>query len=194
MSKPNGKPISALEVTLPPRFDLEEGEEKPLPKKFQKKPHKFTEEIRRQILLVFKAGLPIETAAAAVKIHPGTLKKWLYRGEIAPDDAEGIEKEFKEFYLSSLSVRAQGLLGMRQLLGDWATQDPATARWLAEKLYREVFGKSTTRIEHTGEGGGPIQVNVKDRLRLEKFSDDELEQLIRLQEKGADVVDAEVIE
>lgn len=193
MSKPNGKPISPAEVTLQPTYDMSLGDEVSLPKIREKTYPKFTEKNRREILLILKGGLSLETAAGKCRVSPRTIEHWLSIGEQASDDAEGMNGEFRTFYLDSLEATSTGILGMRALLQDWALRDASTAKWIAERNYPREFGKPTERITHTGKDGGPIDVVI--RPDLSKLSNEELDNAIYLQEKGTeDIIDAEIVE
>jgi len=194
MSKPNGKPVSPDEIILQPKYDLEPGEVVPLPKKRERSYPKFTEENRREILLITKAGLSIETAAGTCRISPDTIEKWLYLGESASDEATGIDGEFRTFYLDFLEAGSKGILGMRSLLQDWATRDANMAKWLAGTVYSREFGKAPGRMEVTGKDGGPIQHTHQPKIDYSKYSDEQLDNLIALEKKGSDVVDAEILE
>jgi hypothetical protein len=194
MSKPNGKPIADDEIILQPKYDLESGEVVPLPKKRERSYPKFTEENRREILLIRKAGLSIETAAATCRISPTTIEKWLYLGESASDDATGIDAEFRTFYLDYLEAESKGILGMRALLQDWATRDANMAKWLAATVHPREFGKPPGRLEVTGRDGGPIEHIHKPKVDYTKFSDEQIDDLIALEKKGSDVIDAEIVE
>ena len=193
MSKPNGRPVSPAEITLQPQYDMGLGDEVALPKKREKTYPKFTEENRREILLVFKAEMPVEVAAGRCRISPATIKRWLCMGEVISDEATGIDAEFRTFYLDVLEVKSVGILGMRALLQGFASRDAKVAMWLAERLYPEVFGR-VGRVEHTGKDGGPIEVAVGRQEKYRKMSDEDLDAAILLDEKYSDVVDAEIVD
>lgn len=191
MSKINGKPVSSAEVTLKPRYDMEAGEEVPLPKKREKVYWKFTEENRRKILLIFKGGMSTETAAGACRISPNTIRHWLEIGEKAPDEAIGVEGELREFYLDSLEAKSSGKMGFRSQLQEFAKTDPKVLMWLSERLYPEEFSKPSTQVTHTGKDGGPIQITAKPNFS--NIPDEDLDHLIKIREKysTADVIDVE---
>lgn len=193
MSKPNGKPISPAEVTLQPTYDMTLSEEAPLPKVREKVYPKFTEQNRREILLILKAGMSVEVAAGNCRMSPDTIIRWLSMGESYSDEAAGIEGEFRTFYLDSLEATSKGILGFRSQLQEFAKTDSKVAMWLVERLYPRDFGKPSNRIEVTGEGGGPIK--VKPAADLSRLTEDRLDQLIELHKLTTeDIVDAEIIE
>ncbi len=124
---------------------------------------KFTQQCRDKILDWLSRNHYRKVAVAAAGISPFCLFNWL---KIGKEDLEHCEKEglplndFAQFFLDINTTEAIAEDKALRIVSDSA--DPADVRWLMERRWPKRWGKMATRVELTGHGGGPIEVNVSD--------------------------------
>ncbi len=122
-------------------------------------PTKFTPETRRIILEALSAGHYKSTAFALASISPTVFNTWMKKGQIEPDEP-GYNEEYHQFYLDCL--RAEGKAE------DFAVRtwyDAAQEDWKAASTFLAARfpgrWSSRTKIELTGDEGGPIEFTLK---------------------------------
>lgn len=123
------------------------------------RPTELTPEVRDRLALFIKNGAPLYVAAEAAGIARDTLHDWMRRGgpKATPEqDPEGIYGELFDAVTRAMAERevAYASVVHNAAAGDWRA-----AAWLLERLHRESWGKTQT-LEHTGPGGGPVQVQT----------------------------------
>lgn len=105
------------------------------PRTFGREPI-LTPEITNKIITLL-TGLPIDikTTAIAVGISERTLHRWLALGE-----EENAKPIYKEFCQSVAKALAECKVMSVDTVVKHAKQDPATARWILERRYRDEWG------------------------------------------------------
>lgn len=116
------------------------------------RPIEFTPGLGRRICVrVAKVGFEV-IAAESVGVHRHTLRNWRERGERG-------EEPFAEFAAELAAAKAQHMRGQLEKV-----EDP---RWKLERMDRQLFGASQ-KVEHTGDGGKPIEHNHKHAHTLSR--------------------------
>lgn len=109
-----------------------------------------TAEVHERIAKLVGSGVPIKRAAQSCGIGARTVMEWLERGR-------GGEKEpYITFARDVDAARAtyQSALVMR--VGQASRKDWRAAAWMLERQFSSEFG-SSTKHEHSGPDGGPVQ-------------------------------------
>ena len=119
---------------------------------------KVSPERKALVLKGLRLGLSYETAASYAEVTKPTVKAWR--------DAD------PEFNAQCATARAQLEATMLARI-EIASQEPKTwqaAAWKLERMFPDQYGRST-RMEITGKGGGPVQIDFG------KMSDEELKKI-----------------
>jgi transposase len=135
-------------------------------KKGPGQPTKLTPERMNAIVTMLEAGGYIEEACEAVGIGRSTYYSWLSRGQEESDrinagmEPNPKETPFLEFLNTVSKANAEGIMG-HVLNIDRAAKDGTwqASAWILERKQPHKWGRRD-RTEVTGEGGGPIHVNV----------------------------------
>jgi len=117
------------------------------------RPTKLTLEVQKAIVDALAAGTYLETAAAAAGIERHTLLAWLKKGAVS---ASGKQKEFSTAVKKALA-NAEIRFGATIAVASQAQWQAAA--WLLERRYPDRWGR-IERHELTGEGGGPVQMQI----------------------------------
>lgn len=121
-------------------------------------PTKFTPEVRAKILALVEEGNYITTVVAAAGISRMTWHRWLRIGMIEPGE-QGYVEELHKFYLDVLAAEAKGEVKVVNVFRQAATEDwQAAQKFLATRYADRWSGK--TKVEMTGENGGPIEFTI----------------------------------
>ncbi len=118
------------------------------------RPSKFTPEVVVELERNIGAGLPYELACGLSGIAYSTYRTWMVAAE--QDDADPLLVEFLERirHAEMLAEARFAAQWIKETPGDWrATRDYLARRWPNRWANKE-------RIEHSGEGGGPIPVTL----------------------------------
>jgi hypothetical protein len=121
------------------------------------RPSKLTPEVRDRICQLLKAGNTFRTACEVAGIAASTGREWRARGEDRHSAREG-DEDFALFAAAvqkaeeEAAARNVALIQKAAAEGTWQ----AAAWWLERKFPAEWA--RIDRHEHTGRGGGPIQV------------------------------------
>ena len=125
---------------------------------------RFTEpQVRERILQALAAGTSWKAAADHARVARPTIFAWKARGEAAAaleDAGEPVppeEQQYLDWWREMLAARSDATVRAVGLVHRHAETDPTSARWLAERLDRERY-RLEQRLEMTGDGGGPVQV------------------------------------
>jgi transposase-like protein len=117
------------------------------------RPTKLSPELQQRIVQALSAGAYVETAAAMAGVSKQTLYSWLKRGA---DQAQG---PFREFLDAVEKAQAEAEVRDIALIAKAAQTQWQAAAWRLERKFPEKWGRKT-RVEHTGEDGGPVQVSI----------------------------------
>lgn len=139
-----------------------------------KRPWKLTAELERALCELLAAGVSVQSACAEVGVSMGTFRRWLNRGR---DEIERIEREelaspsnkeipYVMFYVGV--QRAQAALEKELVTNivkagkkDWRANG-----WMLERRLPHLYGERS-RLEVTGDGGGPVEIQVSARQVIE---------------------------
>lgn len=123
------------------------------------RPSKLTPEVKKRLLDAIRAGNYYETACTYAGITYRTFRNWMERGEQAKSG------EFFQFFHEVTRAEAEAEV---RLVAQWqaqAGQDWRAARDLLARRHPERWA-GRERLEHTGEGGGPIELDFDPREEL----------------------------
>lgn len=123
------------------------------------RPSKLTEDVKRRLLDAIRAGNYYETACQFAGISYQTFRNWMERGEQAKTG------QYFEFFEAVTRAEAEAEARMVALWQAQIPQDWRAARDFLARRYPERWA-GRERIEHTGEGGGPIEVDFDPREEL----------------------------
>lgn len=140
------------------------------------RPTKLTPELQVKIVEIIRAGNYADVAAEAVGIGSSTYYHWLALGR---DATSGKYRDFRDAVKAAecyAEVRAVAIV-QKHMVDNWQA-----AMTYLERKFPDRWGRRE-RHEHTGAGGGPIAVDVALKADLSKLSDEELEELDRLERK-----------
>jgi len=150
-------------------------------------PTKLTPERHDRIVNGIRQGNYISVSAEYGGVSYATVNNWMNRGEaeqarLSYPNVKPLKREaiYLQFFEDVTRARAEAELRNVLLIQTAAREDWRAAAWYLEHSFTERWG-SKQKIEHTGAGGGPIQVenmsddDLKDRLgearnRLEALS------------------------
>ena len=135
---------------------------------------RLTEEIGEKIVTAVRSGAPLEVAAQAVGIPPGTFWEWLARGEgkdpdrpatpLYADFAERVRRAEAEAHVLTVGTIRQAVQR-----GSWE----AARAWLRMRWPSHY----AERTEVSGPDGGAVPLEIAGVL--EGLSDDDLDRLAR---------------
>jgi AcrR family transcriptional regulator len=111
------------------------------------------------VVALVRKGNYIEVAAAASGISKPTFYKWLHDGANAKVDC--LARQFSNAIEKAEAEAEQSGLARIARAKDWT----ATA-WRLERRHPERWGRRE-RHEHTGEGGGPIELLSRASLEVD---------------------------
>lgn len=147
------------------------------------RPTDLTEALAIEIAGHLIQGNSIADSAAMAGIAESTYHAWIARGEAG-------ESPFAEFSELTRAARADARTRLVKTVVDAATVelDVKAAQWLLERMDRKNWGRTVdVRAEHSGPGGGPIEIDVADQLgRLDATELDALEVIARKLALGSD--------
>lgn len=127
-------------------------------------------------------------AAEALKIHPQTAFRWLKEGEVhikthfspeygtsdCGEQCTTKEVALRAFYEAIKKAQAEFSRENMQNIKSHTKKNWVAAAWLQERTQPNEFGLKT-RMEHTGQGGGPIVhklLSPEQRQRALKAAND----------------------
>jgi hypothetical protein len=120
---------------------------------------KLTSIMQDRICQLLRAGCYAERAAAASGIDQSTFYRWLQRGE---QEEDGLYREFRDAVKSAEAEAEARAVTIIQLAmpGDWK----AAMTWLERKFPERWARRERMHLEHTGPGGGPMQVQTAETI------------------------------
>ena len=175
------------------RTDKWKARPKPKPRRGRGRPTRYTPEVAADICTRLAEGESLRSICRD-NAMPGlrTVMGWLFDGE---------HEEFSQQYASAREVQAEVWADEIVAIADDESSDFFTdekgkvvldhqnvqrsrlrvdaRKWIASKLLPKRYGD---KLQHTGEGGGPIRV----RPDLSKLTNEELDVLERILGRGAD--------
>lgn len=147
------------------------------------RPTKLTAELQQKIVNAMRGGAYLETAAALVDVNRFTLQRWLKKGARSKNSDYGrfcvaVERAMAEAEMRDLAVIDKAANGTAAELDENGKQVRAesprnwhAAAWRLERKFPKKWGR-TEKFEHTGAGGGPIQVDDMGKKRMAEASKD----------------------
>lgn len=138
------------------------------------RPSKLTPELQANICLALRGGNFREAAAEWQGISAETMSRWIKRG--ADDEEAGKQSIYRDFRQAVLKAEREAEIDAVAKIMKAGVDDPKHLQWWLERKFPERWGRRVTenRHEHSGPGGGPIEV----KTRLEHISDAELAALL----------------
>ena len=116
---------------------------------------------------LLRRGNLIKTSAAAIGHSPVTISAWVEKGKeliaTTPDleELDPIDRLFVKLASEIEAARAQAQINAIEVIRKAAQKgNVAAATWYLERSDPENWGR-VVRQEITGEGGGPVQVDVE---------------------------------
>jgi hypothetical protein len=133
---------------------------------------KLTADVAEKIITVVRAGNLRETAAAAGGITTNTMRNWLRRGASGEEPYASFS-EALDIAEAEVETTTVGVIEKAAKAGDWKA-----AAYLLENRGPRRWSR-TTRLEHTGKDGGPIELDSKTELfaRLDRLRASEAPQV-----------------
>lgn len=133
------------------------------------RPTKLTPEVQKTVCDTVSGGGTDRVACLRAGISVSGLGEWKRRGAAGEEPYAAFLAAYK---------RAEGDFGLRNLaLIGKAAQDGTwqAAAWLLERRYPEEYGRKVVQgqFEHSGPGGGPLEVAVGTVSMDELMADDE---------------------
>lgn len=154
------------------------------------RPTKCTPQITGKIIKAVRRGAHLEAAAYAAGVHPSTVYRWLAEGQQddttpadPPDDSKRVFREFCEALtrarakaeldmVAAVVEDAKGGAVVKRLTRTWRngtveeeiTYAPPNGRVALAYLERVHPDRWGRRVEITGEGGAPIQVEQRQMV------------------------------
>ena len=130
------------------------------------RPTELTDALALEIAGHLLYGNSIADSCALVGISEQTYHNWIKRGEAG-------EEPFFGFLELTRAARADARRKLVKTVVDAAENDPKHAQWLLERMDRANWGRTVdVRAEHSGPGGGPIEIDVT------KLTDAELRAIV----------------
>lgn len=146
------------------------------------RPTKCTPEVIAEFANLMAAGNYFETACDYVGLSKQTAYNWIKRGQealAAADDLDAVpegERIFVEFmdatHRSAAQAEVRNVALIQQAARDGAPGDWRASAWWLEKRKQDTWGEKRTKLEHTGPGGGAVQVEAWWK-GIEKIQDEE---------------------
>jgi Homeodomain-like domain len=136
---------------------------------------RLTSKAQKAITDALRAGAIAEDAARATGVSRRTYHRWLQRGEAA--DAP---PRFVAFANAVRKTESEARIAAVTAITDAMPEDWRAALAYLERRYPAEWAR-TSRLEHTGAEGGPVE--VKGSRDLSRLSMAELEQLQALEQK-----------
>lgn len=142
------------------------------------RPTKLDDAVAGRVLQALRAGNYLDTAAAFAGVHRSTLHDWLKKGR-----AENAREPYASFVddVDEAMGDAEAMFVARIAKAAEDARNWTAAAWWLERRFPDRWGRRD-RLEHTGAGGGPIEVQspaakIADRL-------DDLEERRRRRQAG----------
>lgn len=132
------------------------------------------------IVRSIRIGAFLEDAAEAAGVASSTVHSWIARGkEHAGGDVPAREQPYVEFLDEVTRARAASVVFNLALVRRAAAKDWRAGQWLLSVLRPERYSKSRIELEHSGS------IETRPELvDLSELSDEELDELARLQAKA----------
>jgi len=128
------------------------------------RPTGLTPEVADQIAGFIRAGNWPQTAAVAAGVSARSYFRWMARGQKAAQAAEDdqpidpSDEPFWQFWQQIKKAESESeAIAVGFLVRSMPRTPMAVLSWL-ERRFRERWSR-TERLEHAGDGGGPIEIN-----------------------------------
>jgi hypothetical protein len=144
------------------------------------RPTKCTPEVTQEVVRLLRAGNYFDCACEYVGISESSGYAWLARGREALEQPGGIP-EGEEIYVEFLeatreatrTAEARNVALIQQAAQGGAAGDWRAAAWWLEKRLQSTWGEKRQKLEHTGPGGGAVEVHWIEKLREACGEEDE---------------------
>lgn len=169
------------------------------------RPSKLTDDLIEELCGYLEEGMPTSTACDLAGISARSFQRWRKRGKEEINRVEEghvncrerkSEKPYCRFWRRTTRARAEGDRKHVKNIVNAGEEDWRASAWYLERARPEQWSK-TTKHEHMGEGGGPVDHNMSieewrekqnDRIDkanelLEQFQADSLDELEDIQEQ-----------
>lgn len=129
-----------------------------------------TPEIMETIVDLLKRGNYLATAAKYVGVDPATLGQWRAKGERLmaegrpEDEYDETELLYQNFAIEVGKARSLAEIKAVEVIRNAMPNQWQAAAWYLERTNNADWGR-TVRTELTGEGGGPVSVDVDSVYR-----------------------------
>lgn len=120
------------------------------------RPTKLTLERQAEIVRLLRAGNYVETVCAYVGIHRDTFNGWMRRGR----RGWKIDKIYSDFSAAVERARAAPEMESVARIRKSAIDNREDDKWFLQHAYPDRWGRVQRKVEHTGEGGGPVTIRV----------------------------------
>lgn len=135
------------------------------------RPTKLTPEVHKAIVDAIREGNYLATAAEYGGVTRQSVWGWMQRGRdevqrVAADGRRSVresERPYVNFFNAVTRARAEAEAKSVELIRGASHDDWRAAAWFLERSFQERWGNKQ-KIEHTGAGGGPMDVTVTHRI------------------------------
>jgi hypothetical protein len=136
------------------------------------RPTKCTPEVIAEVARLLRAGNYFECACEYVGISESSGYAWLARAREAmehPDEVPEGEEIYVQFLEATReatrSAEARNVALIQQAAQGGSAGDWRAAAWWLEKRLQHTWGAKKQKLEHSGPGGGAVQVHWIEKLR-----------------------------
>ena len=154
-----------------------------------------------EMLDALSNGASVTAAASFARLSPSTVHGWVSKGQDLLEQFEGSDDEplHHERLLMELAVNVEQSIASVEIKGVRAITDAGddgdwrAYAWLLERRFRDRWSQ---RVESTGAGGGPVEVDVKQQRQQVEAALSELSGRLAQIESGDEEdyrVEAEVV-
>jgi hypothetical protein len=128
---------------------------------------KLTDDITKIFTDALSIGASRDMAARYAGVSYMSIYIWLKRGEAAHKKNSIVEKEqvFINLFKEVEKAEAEAVIGWQQVVSKAAEKDPVWAMKMLQLRDKQNYSPAPTVLEHSGPGGGPIEVLDIERVR-----------------------------
>ena len=127
------------------------------------RPVKLTPEVQKKIVEALTLGNFRTTAARFAGVSYSAFQEWMRKGE------KQRKGPFRDFFVAVMAIETQTEVLIVGDLVAKAKKDPKLAKWWLSHRHKRWADNKPQRVELTGKGGGPIQVDDARAKLLERL-------------------------